>query len=619
MSRRLALLLVACLGLCAARPTLSIAAAESPVYVIDDLGSLGGFFTLPVAINEAGDVAGSAQTSAFDYHAFVYTDAAGIRDLGTFNGTGWSQAFDINNARHMTGYFTRSNGSIGAFLYGDDIGTIEIGSPADAAAINARSLNDADQVTGTSNVSGAVHAFIWSAALGTRDIGTLPGGVSNGQRINARGQVVGQSSVNADPNFPVYRAFRYAEGTGMQDLGTLPGTPRSASSGAAINLDGDVVGTSSDPGLAIGRGFLYTDAGGMQDLGTLGGRNSSARFINDNGAVVGSADLPSAQQHPFLYTRSAGMVDLNTLIDAATGWTLFTAEAINNHGTIVGIGSMGGRSRGYRLRRVRDDSPPEIDLAVSPQPNAAGWNNASVTVHWTIRDPETGIASSAGCDTQTVVQDTAGVSLTCTAVNHLGGTSTRSTLVRIDRTAPEIEVAVSPQPNAAGWSNSDVTVRWTLRDPESGIASSSGCETYTATQETAGQTLTCAAVNAAGVSSAQSIVVKVDKTPPLLTCVATPATIWPPNGQLVPVSIAVSATDPVSGASGFTLTSISVDDPDAGSQSVVGFVTGTDSTRGFVRAARSEGRARVYRFTYTSSNPADLTGSCTASVEVARD
>src|SRR4029453_18341282 len=98
------------------------------------------------------------------------------------------------------------------------------------------------------------------------------------------------------------------------------------------------------------------------------------------------ADLPSGQQHPFLYTPSAGMVDLNTSIDSTTGWTLWTAEGINNHGSIVGVGTMGGRSRGYRARRVRDDSAPEIDLAIAPPPNAAGWNNSDVTVRWITRD-----------------------------------------------------------------------------------------------------------------------------------------------------------------------------------------------------------------------------------------
>jgi len=617
MSRRLAFLLVVALGLWG-RPDLSISAAAPPVYVVDDLGSLGGNFTMPLAINEAGDVAGSAQTASFDYHAFLYTDAGGIRDLGTFNGTGWSQVFGINNARHMTGYFTRANGSVGAFLHGDDIGTIELEPLPGASMTSARALNDADQVTGASSGSAGAHAFIWSAALGMRDIGTLQGPVSNGQRINASGQVAGQAIAINDPYFPIYHAFRYTDGTGMQDLGTLPGTSRTASSGTGINAAGDVVGYSNDPGYGVSRAFLYTDADGMRDLGTFGGRNSFARFINDNGAVVGIADLVSGQQHPFIYTAPAGIVDLNTLIDSSSGWTLWTAEAINNQGTIVGVATMGGRSRGYRARRVRDDSAPEIDVAISPPPTATGWNSSDVTVVWTVRDPETGIASSSGCETQTVAQDTAGLTLTCSAVNPLGGSSTRSIVVRIDGSAPEIDVSISPPPNAAGWSSGDVSVRWITRDAGSGVASSSGCDTQTLTQETAGLTLTCSATNLPGASTTRSIVVKIDKTAPVMACVATPARLWPPNGRMVPVSIAVSVADPMSAAGGFTLESISVDNRNATPDAVVGFVPGTASTTGQVRAARTGDVTRVYRFTYTSSNLAGLTASCTASILVAR-
>jgi uncharacterized delta-60 repeat protein len=87
----------------------------------------------------------------------------------------------------------------------------------------------------------------------------------------------------------------------------------------------------------------------------------------------------------------------------------------------------------------------------------------------------------------------------------------------VDTTAPVITVLSSPAPNASGWNNETVSVSWTVGDPESGIASSSGCGPTTLTQETAGTTLTCFAQNGAGLSSSESVTIMIDKTAPSIT------------------------------------------------------------------------------------------------------
>jgi hypothetical protein len=152
------------------------------------------------------------------------------------------------------------------------------------------------------------------------------------------------------------------------------------------------------------------------------------------------------------------------------------------------------------------------------------------------------------------------------------------------------------------------------------VASASGCDTQTLTEETAGVTVTCGAVNGAGGSSSRSLVVKIDRTPPVVTCMATPSTVWPPDGRMVPVSIAVNATDAFSGAIGFAPQSITISDPTALQRAVVGFTIGTASMTGSVQALRSGTEtARVYSFTYTSFDRVGLAGSCTASVVVPHD
>ena len=83
----------------------------------------------------------------------------------------------------------------------------------------------------------------------------------------------------------------------------------------------------------------------------------------------------------------------------------------------------------------------------------------------------------------------------------------------VDNTPPTITANITPAPNAAGWNNSNVTVTWTLNDPESSIISKSGCDIITLNTETAGTLLTCTASSLGGTAS-KSVTVKLDKTAP---------------------------------------------------------------------------------------------------------
>lgn len=85
-----------------------------------------------------------------------------------------------------------------------------------------------------------------------------------------------------------------------------------------------------------------------------------------------------------------------------------------------------------------------------------------------------------------------------------------------DITPPVIVPSVSPDANANGWHNGDVTVSWSVSDGESAISDSTGCEEMVLTDETAGTTLICTATSAGGTSS-ESVTIKIDKTAPVIT------------------------------------------------------------------------------------------------------
>ncbi len=120
----------------------------------------------------------------------------------------------------------------------------------------------------------------------------------------------------------------------------------------------------------------------------------------------------------------------------------------------------------------------------------------------------------------------------------------------VDTTPPVISNMITGTLGNNGWYRSDVTVAWTMTDPESGIASSTGCSTTTTSTETSGTTLTCTATNGAGLSSSQSVTIKIDKTVPSVSVTRTPANAngWN-NG---PVAVHFTITDTLSGVAGPT-------------------------------------------------------------------
>jgi len=182
-------------------------------------------------------------------------------------------------------------------------------------------INAAGNVAGTMSTGGG---FLWTP----NDLYniSLGGATTIVTGLNANSQVVGYFS--RDDGF--YHAFSWTPGNGIVDLGTI-GDVAGFSRATAVTDGGTVVGKSSSPA-GEEHAFLWTAANGMIDLGTLGGHESIATAISPNGQiVVGQSLTATSEFHAFIWTAAGGMVDLGTL-----GGTHASAVAVNNAGQVVG-------------------------------------------------------------------------------------------------------------------------------------------------------------------------------------------------------------------------------------------------------------------------------------------
>lgn len=182
----------------------------------------------------------------------------------------------------------------------------------------------------------------------------------------------------------------------------------------------------------------------------------------------------------------------------------------------------------------------------------------------------------------------------------------------VDPTPPVIESHRVGPLGADGWYTGDVAVSWVVSDAQTSITSRSGCDAVTLITDTLGATFVCTATSEGGTATT-SVTVKRDATPPTLTCSPTPSSLWPPNGKLVPVTVAVAATDATSGAAGFLLTGA----PASGAPD---FDVGTPDVAGQLVAQRDgNGGDTTYTLIYTGRDVAGNVAQCRATISVPHD
>jgi probable HAF family extracellular repeat protein len=307
------------------------------------LGSLGGSNSVAWAVNNGGQIAGSAAIEATDnfgpgifwndgnqVHATLWHHGT-LRDLGTLGGPD-SQGFLINDRGEVVG-LSYTNYEVNPvtgwpdlrpFLWKDghmiDLGSLGGGSGSPSA------VNNRSEVAGFSNLAGDTtsHPFLWRRGK-LLDLGTLGGDNGVANWIGDSGEVVG----TADLKDGTHHAFVWRGK--MIDIGTVDSDP--CSNGVTINSLGQAAGTSTDCRGNVQHLFLW-EHGSIVNLSALVRPGADLVFndpvmINDRGEIAGNGVMPDGTPHAALLVPDGECDDACDARLATAG--ALTASQVRNH------------------------------------------------------------------------------------------------------------------------------------------------------------------------------------------------------------------------------------------------------------------------------------------------
>jgi hypothetical protein len=409
--------------------------------------------------------------------------------------------------------------------------------------------------TSTANAAGwytgnvTVH---WTAQDGLSGIdpGTVPAdsvitGEAKGLSANvsvsdkAGNQGNGSVSVNIDHTAPVVKgaATTYPNAAGWYNKSvTVHFTCTDALSGVAscpsdkvLSTDGANQSVTSDPA---------TDQAGNSSAGaTVGGinidgiapqttannqcdgangwcRGNTATVVltaTDQAGLSGVKEIHSSVDGKPEQVNAGTMSTVNVPLAAKSGMATVTYYAIDN---------AGNKELPNQVALKYDNIAPTVTHTLAPAANAAGWNNATTTVHFDAKDDDFG----SGMDPATVTPDqviSAETSVAGTVVNGqakdlAGNLGTDSVTVKLDKTAPTISGAPTTAANSNGWYNGPVTVHFTCADSLSGVATCPADQGVTTNG--ANQSVTAAAIDSAGNSTSTTVNgLNIDAEKPVIT------------------------------------------------------------------------------------------------------
>jgi hypothetical protein len=290
---------------------------------------------------------------------------------------------------------------------------------------------------------------------------------------------------------------------GLSDIASCP---------ADVVLSGDGAGQSAS-------GTAVDNAGNTANT-SVNGINIDQTAPSITGSRTPSANANGWNNSPV--TVSFSCADATSGIAAAGGCSGPTTLSNEGAGQSMNGSAVdnAGNMAGATVDTINIDlTAPTITGAATTSPNANGWYNGNVTIHWTCGDNLSGVG--ANCPADSVITGE-GSNLSASAlVSDLAGNSASASVtgLKIDRTKPVLTLPPSTTVNASGLSGAVVPYSASASDALSGFAGgptttptctrSDGQTGYTFAAGTT-TTVTCSATDQAGNTATGSFTVTVN-------------------------------------------------------------------------------------------------------------
>jgi len=309
-----------------------------------DLGTLGGASSYAADINDGNTVVGWSETAAGATHAFRWSAAQGMVDLGALPGDAMSRAVAVlDDGVQGGGQILGVSGDEGRWTpvvwsASGSISALPIPLISGMTIALPTGFNARGDVVG-SDAGGFQHGWIWSEADGKYDLSAnIQGGSNEGSAsaVTASGLVVLTTRAFTCKRTPeCWRTYLWSQTTGYGPLGTPGNDPEADVTGLALNETGAVAGWLTSGGQSgttpyrweAGKGFTL-----LANYATGASHYGYGTAVNSSGTVVGADFDPASGSIVASTWLSNGKIVKLSPNDANPS----VAVAISNLGTIAG-------------------------------------------------------------------------------------------------------------------------------------------------------------------------------------------------------------------------------------------------------------------------------------------